>query len=89
VRQTIHEALDLAQQLAVLPIRASRELFRETALSRRPLGEVVQEALQLGEELVQLPFKATAALLSEREEPKMLALEERIRRLEERLGNPE
>jgi hypothetical protein len=65
MRQVLMEGLDLAQQLAALPFRASRQLLRDTAVARRPLGEVVQESLTIGEDLARLPFKAASALIAE------------------------
>jgi hypothetical protein len=85
LQQTIREGLDLAQQLIALPFKAARQVFRETAFSHRPTGEVVTEALHLGEDLARLPLKAAAALAAElpRRRPD---LEARVSKLEHQIG---
>jgi hypothetical protein len=85
MRQALMEGLDLAQQLVALPFKASRQLFRETGMARRPLGEVITESLTIGEDLTKLPFKAAAALLSEVSSSGP-SLEERVAALEQQVG---
>ena len=87
MRQTIKEGLDLAQELAALPFRAARQLFREGDVSRRPLGEVLMDSLRIGEDLARLPFKATAALVTEMT-PAGPSLEERVAALERQVSPP-
>jgi hypothetical protein len=85
VRQAIQEGLGLLEQIAALPFKAARQAFRESDLSRRPLGEVVQDSLHLGEDLAKLPFKAVSAVMTEMAQ-KGPGLEQRVAELEKRLG---
>jgi hypothetical protein len=85
LQNSIREGLDLAQQLIALPFKAARQVFRDTAFSQRPTGEVVTEALHLGEDLVKLPLKAASALVADLPGRKP-DLEARIAKLERTMG---
>lgn len=87
MQEAIREGLDLTQQLIALPFKVAREAFRQTALSRRPVGEIVTETLHLGEDVAKLPWKAAAALMVETSQRKP-GLEARVAELERRLELP-
>ncbi|HYG56973.1 MAG TPA: hypothetical protein VD902_02750 [Symbiobacteriaceae bacterium] len=89
MQQVLKEGLSLAQQLAALPFKATRQAFRETTMSQRPLGEVVVESLNLGEGLAKLPWRLAEALVEESARLKPgPSLEQRVAALEERMRVP-
>ncbi|HYF93228.1 MAG TPA: hypothetical protein VD969_13440 [Symbiobacteriaceae bacterium] len=85
MRQALKEGLGLAEQLAALPFKTAREVFRATALSHRPLGEVVVESIGIGEGLARLPFRAASAMLVQAAQS-ATSLEQRVAELERRAG---